>query len=177
MTAVKRENPSKLSLAMLCVGVGLAALAGCGPSSPSSDSSTPSPSSSPALPTLGNGNKGPTLPMVPFGNQPCQSLSAADLENLKLPSAAPGKSDRAPATLPFDNLCFYRGIHVGYMTQIDYDSNQQGNRSSSKTAPADLPGAFYDQQGGLWFAKNGYYVVVSGSALDEKLAGVINAKL
>src|ERR1700722_13303400 len=97
MTAVKRENPGKLLLAMLCVGVGLA---GCGQSSPSSHSSTPSPSSSPALPTLGNGNKGPTLPMVPFGNQPCQSLSAADLQSLKLPSAVPGKSDRAPATLP-----------------------------------------------------------------------------
>src|ERR1700676_2117152 len=50
-------------------------------------------------------SKGPTLPKVPFGNRPCQSLSASDQMSLGF-SSTPGKPDRAPGTLPFDNLCF-----------------------------------------------------------------------
>ncbi|HEX4642315.1 MAG TPA: hypothetical protein VH161_02570, partial [Candidatus Acidoferrales bacterium] len=73
-----------------------------------------------ALQTPGNGKQGPTLPKVPLGNQPCQSLSADDLHNLQFLSAAPGKADRAPATLAFDNIRFYGPMHVGYMTQLDY---------------------------------------------------------
>jgi hypothetical protein len=125
----------------------------------------------------------PTPPKVPFGNQPCQSLSAADEATLKMPSPIDAKPDRAPAKLAFDNMCTYthagtRYAQVGYMTKGDYDMNSTGNRSSDRQAPTDLPGAFYDKQGGLWIAKNGYYVVVSGrQAMREPVARTIAGKL
>ncbi len=125
----------------------------------------------------------PTLPKVPFGNQPCQSLSSADQAALKMTGPVVAKPDRAPATLPFDNMCTYvhggtRYAQVGYQVKADYDLNSSGNRSTDHQAPGDLPGAFYDKQAGLWFVKNGYYVVVSGrSELREPVARVIAAKL
>jgi hypothetical protein len=64
------------------------------------------------------------------------------------------------------------------MTKGDYDLNSHGNRSTTRQAPTDLPGAFYDDQGGLWIAKNGYYVVVSGrQAFREPVARLIAGKL
>ena len=117
-------------------------------------------------------------PKVPFGNKPCQSLSANEERSLGLAADTMGKLDRAPANLPFDNICTYRELRVGYMTEIDYKANMDGNRSSLRTAPADLPGAFYDRQGGLWFTKNGYYVVLSHSQkLSEQAARIIVGKL
>jgi hypothetical protein len=179
MTSINRGNHLKQLLAMLSIGLCITAIAGCGKSNSPANAAMPPPSLSlDASPTLGNTNHEPVLPKVPFGNQPCQTLSAGDRQNLGLSTTTLGKADRAPATLPFDNLCFYGGIHFGYMTEDDYKVNQEGNRSTSRMAPADLPGAFYDQQGGLWIAKNGYYVVISGSHdLDEKIANVISAKL
>src|SRR5262249_61036263 len=50
---------------------------------------------------------GPDLPKVPFANQPCQSLSSADQATLKIPGPLTARSDRAPGTLPFDNVCTY----------------------------------------------------------------------
>ncbi len=94
-----------------------------------------------------------------------------------------GKADRAQATLPFDNVCNYlrggnRYAQVGYQTKGDYDMNNSGNRSTEHQAPGDLPGAFYDRQGGLWLARNGYYVVVAGQRnLKEPVARVIAGKL
>lgn len=115
---------------------------------------------------------------VPFGNKPCQSLSSADQATLGMNAKVAPKPDRAPATLPMDNLCFYGGLHVGYMTKADYDLNGSGNRSTERQGPGDLPGAFYDKQGGLWFAKGGYYVVVAGSRrLVEPAARAIVNKL
>ena len=120
----------------------------------------------------------PSYPKVPFENKPCQSLSANEERALGLAADTPGKPDRAPATLPIDNICTYRELQVGYMTEIDYRTNSNANRSSSRTAPADLPGAFYDRQGGLWFTKNGYYVVLSHSLkLSEQAARIIVGKL
>jgi hypothetical protein len=136
------------------------------------------------VPSLSFGQQGVMPPKVPFGNAPCKSLSEdeqKELEQKALGYARPvaGKADRAPATLSFDNMCSCSGnVNVGYMTQADYNTNKDGNRSSSRTAPSDLPGAFYDKQGGLWFAKDGYYVVVSGShKLVEQAARVIAAKV
>lgn len=129
------------------------------------------------------GAQKPTAPKVPFGNHPCDSLSAAEQTELKLSTPVTAKPDRAPATLAADNMCTYthggtRLAQVGYMTQQDYEANHGGNRSTSKQAPADLPGAFYDKQGGLWLSKNGYYVVVSGkSELREPAARLIAKKL
>jgi hypothetical protein len=128
-------------------------------------------------------SKGPTLPKVPFSNKPCESLSPADRASLKMPETVQGKPDRAPATLPIDNICTYSNSgsqysQIGYQTKLDYDTNSTGNRSKTRQAPADLPGAFYDGQGGLWFTKNGYYVVVSGrSALREPVARLLAGKL
>ena len=131
--------------------------------------------------TVALGAQKPTSPKVPFGNRPCESLSAADQSELKFLTPVTAKPDRAPATLAADNMCTYthggtRLAQVGYMTQQDYESNHGGNRSTSKQAPADLPGAFYDKQGGLWLSKSGYYVVVSGRS-EEPTARLIAKKL
>src|SRR5215475_5723719 len=123
--------------------------------------------------------QGLTMPKVPFNNTPCASLSAADLAAMKTPTPMDAKPFRAPAKLPFDNVCsyFHGGTlyaQVGYQTKDDYDVNSSSNRSKTRQAPSDLPGAFYDAQGGLWFTKNGYYVVVSGrSALREPVARLL----
>ena len=125
----------------------------------------------------------PETPRVPFGQQPCQSLSAADQATLGMPAPVTTQAFRAPATLPIDNVCNYfhggtRYAQVGYQAKIDYDTNSTANRSTKHQAPADLPGAFFDRQGGLWFAKNGYYVVVTAkSAMLEQVARTIAAKL
>jgi hypothetical protein len=123
----------------------------------------------------------PTVPKVPFNNQPCQSLSAADLNGLGLGNDK-AKPDRAPATLPVDNFCTYtsnsQDAQVSYMTEGDYRMNDDANRSTSRVAPSDLPGAFYDAQGGLWFAKDGYYVVIAGrNTYKEHVAHIVVGKL
>ena len=128
--------------------------------------------------------KSATLAKVPFGNAPCKSLTQEEQQSLEQKALGyarptPGKPDRAPVTLPFDNVCFYGSyVNVGYMTQADYETNSTANRSPSQTAPGDLPRAFYDNQAGLWFATNGYYVTVKGSKqLRDDAARVIAAKL
>jgi hypothetical protein len=162
---------------------GLSLFLGCRQSSPSggqTDATSAIPDTA-ALPDtmvfLGR-SKPLTVPKVPFGNLPCQSLTSADQQALGI-SGGPGKPDRAPAKLPIDNMCAYSGMTIiGYMTDKDYQFNQQGNQSTSRKAPGTLPGAFYDDQGGLWFAKNGYYVVVSGhDELKEAVARVVAGKL
>lgn len=125
--------------------------------------------------------KPPAVPKVPFNNQPCLSLSKADLGALGIGSDD-AKADNAPATLPIDNYCSYTSnsldIQVGYMTNMDYDTNHDGNQSTSRTAPSGLPGAFYDKQGGLWFTMKGYYVVIAGRDMyKERVAKIIIAKL
>lgn len=133
-----------------------------------------------SFPTMVHGQ---TPPKVPFNNQPCQSLAAADQATLKMDGPLKTTPFRAPATLMFDNVCSYyhggtRVSQIGYMTKADYDGNKSGNRSTTRQAPTDLPGAFYDAQGGLWIAKNGYYVVVSGKqAFREPAARLIAGKL
>ena len=125
-----------------------------------------------------------TVPKVPFGNQPCQSLTAGEGQTLGMTKIV-AKADRAPATLPIDNFCTYLqgdganvGAQIGYVTDIDYKTNHDGNQSTSHHAPTDLPGAFYDKQGGLWFTKDGYDVVVSGaSKYREPVAHLLVAKL
>ena len=130
---------------------------------------------------IGSGKLQP--PKVPFDNKPCEALTTADQASLKMPTPLKVAADRAPAKLTFDNVCSYsRGgtleSQVMFQTKGDYDMNSTGNRSTEKQAPADLPGAFYDKQGGLWFAKNGYYVVVSGRReWREPVARTIAKKL
>jgi hypothetical protein len=158
----------------------LAACTQAGSSDKASPASTPD---SLQLPTA-SGQPAPlALPKVPFGNQPCRSLSQDEQKHIEMQahgyaSPVPGKPDRAPHGLPYDNVCAYDSLMVGYMTQVDYDFNRSGNRSSERSPPPDLPGAFYAAQGELWFAKNGYYVTIEGSSSVQVLAaGVIAAKL
>ncbi len=125
--------------------------------------------------------KPPKVPKVPFNNQPCQSLTAAELSQLGIEKAE-AHPDKAPGTLPTDNYCSYitnsLETQVSYMTDDDYQMNQTGNRSTDHQAPADLPGAFYDAQGGLWFAKDGYYVVIAGrSTYKEPVAHIVAGKI
>ncbi len=122
-------------------------------------------------------------PKVPFNNDPCQALTAADQATLKIDGPIHATAGRAPGNLKSDNICDYthggtRVSQIGFMTKVDYDANSNGNRSKTHQAPADLPGAFYDGQGGLWIAKNGYYVVLAGkSALREPIARLLAGKL
>jgi hypothetical protein len=122
-------------------------------------------------------------PKVPFNNDPCQSLTAADQAALKIDGPLKATPGRAPGNLKSDNVCDYthggtRVSQIGFMNQSDYDLNSTGNRSKTRQAPNDLPSAFYDDQGGLWIAKNGYYVVVSGKgALREPVARLLAGKL
>ncbi|HVP61323.1 MAG TPA: hypothetical protein VMT11_12225 [Myxococcaceae bacterium] len=137
-----------------------------------------------ALSAAGDARSGElSAPKVPFGNHPCQSLSPQDQAKLGFPPGMTTQAFRAPAGLLFDNVCsyFHGGTlyaQIGYQAKIDYDTNSTGNRSKSHQAPADLPGGFYDGQGGLWFAKSGYYVVVSGKgAFREPVARLLAGKL
>jgi hypothetical protein len=168
------RNPASTTLSsVLSLALGFVLLTGCGkPPQPVPGIAAPD-SSSAALP---GAPKPPTPPKVPANNQPCAVLSLDELKALGI-SGATTRPDRAPSNLPFDNLCFIGGVHYGFMAMIDYQTNQTGNRDVSKTAPADLPGAFYDGQGGLWFAKDGYYVSIGANNLAEKLASALAAKL
>ncbi len=124
-----------------------------------------------------------TQPKVPFKNDPCQALTAADQATLKIQGPIEATPDKAPSNLASANICNYthggtRVSQIGFMSKADYDANSNGNRSKTHQAPADLPGAFYDGQGGLWIAKNGYYVVLAGkSALREPIAKLLAGKL
>jgi hypothetical protein len=86
-------------------------------------------------------------------------------------------------SLTYDNACrWYSGgtelTLIAYMTQEDYDGTSQTMRSKENVAPTDIPGAFYDRQGYLWFAKNGYYVEVgAGSKSRESVARQVAGKL
>lgn len=124
------------------------------------------------------------LPKVPFNQQPCQSLSDADMATLH--SAMPVRTvpyKETSDSLTYDNACrWYNGgteqTLVAYMTQEDYDGTSQTMKSIENIAPTDIPGAFYDKQGYFWFAKNGYYVEIgSGSRPREAVARLLAGKL
>lgn len=124
-----------------------------------------------------------TQPKVPFNNDPCQALTAADQATLKIDGPIHATPGRAPGNLKSDNVCDYthggtRVSQIGFMNQGDYDMNSKSNRSKTRQAPNDLPNAFYDDQGGLWIAKNGYYVVMTGKGvLREPVARLLAGKL
>lgn len=165
-----------------CMVACMVALVACSqPPPPTTVATPPSSTLDPIASTSAQGKL--TVPKVPFGNQPCQSLSQDEQQGLEQSAwgysrPVPGKPDRAPAGLPYDNVCIYNGFNVGYMTQVDYQTNHDGNHSTQRADPPGLPGAFYDKQGGLWFATNGYFVVVAGShKLEEAAAHAIAGKL
>jgi hypothetical protein len=118
----------------------------------------------------------PALPKVPFSQQPCQSLSAADMAALKFSMpvrTVPYKE--TSDSLTYDNACrWYNGSTeltlIAYQTQQDYDGTSQSMKSTEHIAPSDIPGAFYDTQGYLWFAKDGYYVEIGQGHPREDVA-------
>ena len=121
-------------------------------------------------------------PKVPFGNQPCRSLTASELKDLGIAKPAPAKPEpgHEPDSLAFDNTCDFGYQTLVYTTESNYESQENELRNPRHTAPGDLPGAFYDVLGNLWFAKKGYYVTIPNNTADavkEKTARAVAAKL
>ena len=130
------------------------------------------------------GRNRPAAPKVPFGGQPCQSLTTAEQRSIGMPAAVTAKALGGSGGAAVDNTCAYADnsllVGISYATRADYDMNSSGNRSADHQAPTNLPGAFYDDQGGLWFATHGYYVHLDGlgsSKFMEPAARVIAGKL
>ena len=154
----------------------LLALAACtqhGPSNSVAASRTPSTEAS-------GGQSG--QPKVPFGNQPCRSLTAGELKDLKIAKPPPTTPEpgREPDSLAFDNTCDFGYQSLVYTTEGDYQNQKSELRNPRHNAPGDLPSAFYDVLGNLWFAKNGYYVTIPNNTADavkEKMARAVAAKL
>jgi hypothetical protein len=144
---------------------------------------TASPASSPTAaqpPAALAQQASPGLPRVPFGNQPCQSLSQTEQQHLGLGEPVPGKPGHSPDDLSYDNDCEYSDQTIEYTTRDDYVYQRDHLCNTQRAAPADVPGAFYDVLGNLWFAEKGYYVVLPNNvaaATREKAARVIAAKL
>lgn len=121
-------------------------------------------------------------PKVPFGNRPCQSLTTDEIKNLGIAKPAPAKPEpgHEPNDLTFDNTCDFGYQTLVYTTESNYEAQRNELRNPRHNAPADLPNAFYDVLGNLWFEKKGYYVTVPNNASDsvkEKMARMIIAKL
>jgi len=124
----------------------------------------------------------PDTPKVPFGKQPCRSLTPDELNNLGITKPAPAKPEpgHEPDDLAFDNTCDFGYQTLVYTTESNYEAQRNELRNPRHNAPADLPNAFYDVLGNLWFAEKGYYVTVPNNAADsvkEKMARMVAAKL
>lgn len=149
------------------------ALAACGHAG---NTGTPSVSG----PAIGAAESSSDGPKVPFGKQPCQSLTAGELKSAGIAKPKPAKPGREPEKLAFDNTCDFGYLTVIYTTRSDYENQKKTLRSQRQNAPADVPGAFYDVLGNLWFAKDGYYVGIPNTVADAdkvKVARAILAKL
>lgn len=122
------------------------------------------------------------VPKVPFGNRPCRSLTPEEIRDLGIAKTEPAKPlpGREPDGLAFDNTCDFGYQTLVYTTESSYEAQRNELRNPRRSAPADLPNAFYDVLGNLWFAEKGYYVTVPNNAADsvkEKMARTIAAKL
>lgn len=121
-------------------------------------------------------------PKVPFGSQPCRSLTPNEIRDLGVAKPEPAKPvpGREPDGLAFDNTCDFGYQTLVYTTESSYEAQKNELRNPRHNAPADLPNAFYDVLGNLWFAEKGYYVTVPNNAADsvkEKMARMVAAKL
>lgn len=128
------------------------------------------------------GTAGSEEPKVPFGKQPCRSLTSDEIKNLGIAKPAPAKPEpgHEPDDLAFDNTCDFGYQTLAYTTESNYEAQRNELRNPRHNAPADLPNAFYDVLGNLWFAEKGYYVTVPNNAADsvkEKMARMVAAKL
>jgi hypothetical protein len=119
-------------------------------------------------------------PKVPFGGQPCRSFSTDEMKKLGFTVSKPFEAGRDPDRLAFDNTCDFGDLLIEYTSQGNYKDQKDTLRSPRHPPPADLPDAFYDVLGNLWFAEKGYYVVIPNNVSDadkEKVARAIAAKL
>jgi hypothetical protein len=139
-------------------------------------------SGTPNTMAVGESRASPDTPKVPFGNQPCRSLTPGEIKSLGIAKPAPSEpaAGREPDGLGFDNTCDFGYQSLVYTTGSSYEAQKNQLRNPRHNVPADLPNAFYDVLGNLWFAEKGYYVTVPNNAADsvkEKMARVIAAKL
>jgi hypothetical protein len=163
------RNRGTLAL-LLTMGLVLPALAGC---SPSRDAETSPASGASVAGQVGESQS--AAPRVPFGGQPCRSLSTADLKRIGFATPGPPKPGRSPDDLALDNVCEFGELSIEFTTQKDYVYQRDKLRSHRQTAPADLPGAFYDVLGNLWFAKKGYSIVIANTVEDKQMVDVARA--
>lgn len=172
-------SSSRSQIVTIVVALVLLALAACTQSgSPNQSASS---NLAPADAADGQGASS-DLPKVPFGNQPCRSLSADEQKTLGIAKPPPAKPSpgREPDGLAFDNTCDFGYQTLVYTTRSDYEYQRNNLRNPRHQAPGDLPGAFYDVLGNLWFTEKGYYVTLPNNAADEvrvKMARAITAKL
>lgn len=167
-----REN-HRVRVLRVAAAFPLLALAGCtqhGPSNSVAALRTPS--------AQGSGD----MPKVPFGNQPCRSLTAGELKDLGIAKPPPAKPEpgHEPDSLAFDNTCDFGYQSLVYTTQRNYEDQKSELRNPRHAAPGDLPSAFYDVLGNLWFSKKGYYLTIPNNTADavkEKMARAVAAKL
>lgn len=120
------------------------------------------------------------IPRVPFGNQPCRTFSTDEMKKLGFTVPKPFEPGRDPDRLAFDNTCDFGYLTIEYTSQGNYKDQKDNLRNSGRHPPADVPDAFYDVLGNLWFAEKGYYVVIPNNVSDaekEKVAHAIAAKL
>ena len=157
----------------------IALLAACGRSaSPPGQAAATSPAINAAAAPGDDGDS--ALPKVPFGNHPCQSLSQDEQKQLGFAKVVPGKPGREPDDLAYDNTCEFAYQTIVYDTTKNCAYQKDNLRSQQRSAPADIPGSFYDVLGNLWFSEKGYCVALPNNLADatrEKMARVIAAKL
>jgi hypothetical protein len=178
MTICVEKNRNRM--AAVAAGLSLLVLAACTHSgSPTTNAAS---ADSPQANASADTDAASDLPKVPFGNQPCRSLSADELKDLGIAKPVPAKPEpgREPDGLAFENTCDFGYQTLVYTTRSNYEDQKSNLRNPRHNAPADLPDAFYDTLGNLWFAKKGYYVGIPNNTADavkEKMARVIAAKL
>lgn len=173
-----RNEKNCCRMAAIATALSLLVLAAC------THSGSPNPAASSANITQAGAVQAagpdPDLPKVPFENQPCRSFSTNEMKKLGFAVTRPFESGRDPDRLAFDNTCDFGNVSVVYTSRNDYQNQKDILRSSRRTPPADLPDAFYDTLGNLWFAKKGYYVTIPNTVSEadkEKVARAIAAKL
>lgn len=174
---MKPDSLLRTSGALTLTALSAFALAACRHARNADTSSVPV--TAPVIGAAGGSTEGPK---VPFGNQPCRSLTPAELKDLGIAKPAPAKPEpgHEPDSLAFDNTCDFGYQTLVYTTESNYDDQRNDLRNPRHNAPKDLPGAFYDVLGNLWFAKKGYYVTLPNTTADavkEKVARTVAAKL
>lgn len=178
ITHVDGARPRTLAASAGTV-LGLLALSGCGqpPGPPSTTTS------SPAVAAAENASG---VPKVPFNRQPCKSLSIEELGQLGIRDSDTNKPSSGKPMhdgrddFAYDNACDYGSQTLAYKTIQDCTDQRDELRNAGRAAPADVPGAFYDVLGNLWFVKNGYCVAIPNNVsatIREQMARVIAAKL